>query len=191
MASYQDAKARPYIHLVDGGVADNLGVRRMLERSIADGGLRGSTRELPPGTIRHLVLITVNAERDPSERIDERDTVPTVSQVVDAMLFGAGARSTQETLGLLNDVAQQWREELRTAAKNGQDAFAEDAQVHVIPVNLRDAPAALERSRLLQVPTSFTIAREEVERLIEAGRRVLWESPEFKRLVKSLNGTTP
>ena len=53
-------------------------------------------------------------------------------------------------------------------------------------MNLRDAPQALERSRLLQVPTSFTIARDEVERLIEAGRRVLWESPGFKDLVRSL-----
>ncbi|WP_220124109.1 patatin-like phospholipase family protein [Enterobacter cloacae] len=34
---YLDAKARPYIHLVDGGVSDNLGIRLMIDRLMANG----------------------------------------------------------------------------------------------------------------------------------------------------------
>lgn len=184
--TYQDAAARPFIHLVDGGVADNLGVRGLLDRSMSEGGIRRAMRRLPKGAVRKMVLITVNAERDPSERIDESDKVPSTAQVVDAMLFGTGARATQETLGLLSDVAQEWKRELRISARDGQSAFAEDAQIYVIPVNLRDAPEAMERSRLLQIPTAFSIPPDDVTRLIQAGRHVLEGSTSFKELMGSL-----
>ena len=190
LLSYQDARARPFIHLVDGGVADNLGVRSLLERSLNSGGVRGATRKLPKGVVRKLVLITVNAERDPSERIDETDKVPSTLQVVDAMLFGTGARATQETLGLLDDIAQQWSREVSVASQDGQSAFAKDAQIYVITVNLRDASNASERTRLLQIPTAFTIPQDDVTRLIEAGRDVLQASPRFKELLQSLPQVT-
>ncbi|MES2941954.1 MAG: patatin-like phospholipase family protein [Pseudomonadota bacterium] len=186
LSTYQDVRARPFIHLVDGGVADNLGVRGLIDKSMTEGGIRRVMRQLPKGVVRKLVLITVNAERDPSERIDESDKVPSTLQVVDAMLFGTGARATNETLGLLGDVEQQWKRELGTAARDGQSAFADDAQVHVITVNLRDAPEAMERSRLLQIPTAFSIPIDDVTRLIQAGRHVLEQSAGFKELMSSL-----
>ncbi|WP_240456914.1 patatin-like phospholipase family protein [Acidovorax sp. 1608163] len=188
--SYQDAERRPYIHLVDGGLADNLGVQRLLDRAMAGGGLRETFSEvgIPPRSIRKLVLITVNAERDPSYHIDAQDTVPNIAQVVDTLLFGAGSRSTRETQEFLRDITQRWRKSLAEGARGGFDAFADDAEVHVIPVNLRDAPDAVARRRLLQVPTAFSIAPDEVTGLIEAGGSVLRHSPEFQALVQSLKG---
>ena len=186
--SYLDAAARPYIHLVDGGLADNLGLRSLMDRSRADGGIRDSVRNVSSAKIQKLVIIAVNAERDPSERIDASDQVPSTVQVLDALLFGTGARATQETLGLLTDTAQAWRRELRRAAPDGDDPFAPEAQIHVINVNLRDAPDLLGRSFLLQIPTAFSVAPAEVSSLIEAGRSTLRESPEFKALMKSMGG---
>jgi len=183
--SYRDAKTRPFIHLVDGGVADNLGLRSMLDRSQADGGLRSSVRQESATKIQKLVIIAVNAERDPTENIDTSDTVPSTLQVVDTLLFGSGARATQETLGLLSDTAQAWRNELRRSDV-ADDPFTPDAKIHVINVNLRDAPDLVRRRALLQVPTSFSIAPKDVDDLIEAGRKVLLASPEFHALLKSL-----
>jgi len=183
--SYLDARTRPYIHLVDGGLADNLGLRTLLDRSQADGGLRKAVRRTTKTPIQKLVIIAVNAERDPSENIDDSDQVPSTWQVMDALLFGTGARATQETLGLLTDTAQLWRRELSRAAADGNDAFAPGAQVHVINVNLRDAPELLGRRLLLQVPTAFSIPPADVSRLIEAGRHILRSSPEFKQLIQS------
>lgn len=186
--SYLDASARPYIHLVDGGLADNLGLRSMLDRSRADGSLRASLRQVSSTKIQKLVIIAVNAERDPSERIDASDTVPGTLQVIDSLLFGTGARATQETLGLLRDTAQAWRRELRRAdaAADANDPFADDAQIHVVNVNLRDAPDLMGRQFLLQIPTAFSLPSADVDRLMEAGRSILYASPEFKALLKSL-----
>ncbi|WP_255368705.1 patatin-like phospholipase family protein [Polaromonas sp. OV174] len=187
--SYLDAQARPFIHLVDGGLSDNLGVRRLLDRTLVNGSLRSTVRTLSaaPGSVRQLVLITVNSERDPAERIDASDKVPGVTQVVDALLFGAGARATLETQEFLTDLARQWKQELRSGASGGSDAFAPDAQVYVIQVNLRDTPEWADRQTLLQIPTAFSIAPTDVGRLIDAGRQVLRRSPEFQSLLRALN----
>ncbi len=184
--SYLDAGLRPYIHLVDGGLADNLGLRSLLDRSRADGSLRDSVRRSASTKIHKLVIIAVNAERDPSERIDASDWVPSTMQVIDALLFGTGARATQETLGLLSDTTQAWRRELRLADAQADDPFAADAQIHLVNVNLRDAPELLGRRLLLQIPTAFSLPQDDVSRLIAAGRSILLESPEFKALLKSL-----
>lgn len=191
--SYTDARRKPYIHLVDGGLADNLGVQRLLDRALAGGGLRQTFSEvgIPPGTIRKLVLITVNAERDPSVDISQSDKVPNMAQVVDALLFGTGARATRETQEFLRDITRQWQQSLATGSPGSTDVFAPDAEVHVIPVNLRDAPDDIARRRLLQVPTAFSITSEEVTDLIEAGGSVLRHSPEFRALVQSLLRPAP
>ncbi|MDH4464517.1 MAG: patatin-like phospholipase family protein [Acidovorax sp.] len=191
--SYTDARRKPYIHLVDGGLADNLGVQRLLDRALAGGGLRQTFSEvgIPPATIRKLVLITVNAEREPSENIEMSDQVPNMAQVVDALLFGTGARATRETQEFLRDITRQWRESLASGNGNGTDAFAPGAEIHVIPVNLRDAPDDVARRRLLQVPTAFSITQDEVTDLIAAGGSVLRNAPEFRALVQSLQHPMP
>lgn len=191
--SYTDAQRKPYIHLVDGGLADNLGVQRLLDRALAGGDLRRTFSEvgIPPGTIRKLVLITVNAERDPSVDINQSDKVPNMVQVVDALLFGTGARATRETQEFLRDITAQWQKTLADRSTTISDAFATDAEIHVIPVNLRDAPDEVARRRLLQVPTAFSITSDEVTDLIDAGGSVLRHSPEFRTLVRSLPHAQP
>ncbi|MDZ7919391.1 patatin-like phospholipase family protein [Rhodoferax sp.] len=191
--SYLDSKNRPYIHLVDGGLSDNLGVRRMLDSALADGGLRPTLLRtgIAPGTIRKLVLISVNSERDPSANIDMSDRLPGTAEVLDTLLFGAGARATKETQEFLADLTRQWKSELAQRYHGGQDVFAPDAQVHVIQVNLRDAPDVVQRRKLLQVPTALSISDQDVTQLIGAGRTILSESPEFKNLMQALRQDAP
>ena len=106
-------------------------------------------------------------------------------------MFGAGARAIQETLGLLNDVAQQWQAEMRARSSQPDDVFAPDAKVYVITLNLRDAPDRLDRNLLMQVPTAFTIPPGDVDRLIEAGREVLRGSAGLRDLIDSLQAPPP
>ena len=178
--SYLDAQSRPYIHLVDGGVADNLAVRRLLDRALSAGGLRESFEEvgIPRGSVRNLVLISVNSARDPANNIDQSDRVPGVRGVADTLLFGAGARATTETQEFLLDTARQWREDLRTRSAEGSDAFAADAEIHVVQVNLRECrrrriarPAAAGADRVLdQRRGSDPVDRGGPQRLAPARR---------------------
>ena len=189
--SYLDGERRAYIHLVDGGLSDNLSVRGLLDQTVAQGGLTKLARGLPPGTVRKMVLIAVNSERDPAERIEQSNEVPGSLQVMDALVFGAGARGTQETLALMEDSAQRWAKEVLESAGQDGNPFARDAEIYVIAVNLRDAQ---ERKTglvpLLQIPTAFSLPRADVHRLEQAGRDALRASPRFQQLKEALKART-
>lgn len=183
--SYVDAGHRPYIHLVDGGLADNIGVRHALDTLMSQGGLiRLAQGNEARHAIRRLFVIVVNSERDPGYRIDLSDRTPGTMQVLDSLMFGSGSQGTRDTLALLRHAMRQWQQELRDGG--GESAFAPDAQLHVINVNLRDLRDRDLRARLLRVPTAFTIDDPEVTGLIEAGRDALRESPDFQALLASL-----
>jgi len=189
--SYRNARERPYIHLVDGGVTDNLGVRLMLDRLVATGSMAANFAEVKPGTIRRLILVTVNSERGLNERVDNSDRVPTTMQVLESLIFGAGSRETQVTLAMLNDDLRRWRDEILRMRGQPGSPFAADAEIHVISVSLHDVPDDKIRHSLLRVPTAFTIEAHDVVELQRAGAAALRASPAFQQLKRSLETLTP
>lgn len=188
--SYRDARERPFIHLVDGGVVDNLGVRGLLERTLAGGSFEASFKGLQPGSVRHIVLISVNSERDTAERIDGSDRVPGTLQVLDSLVFGAGSRLTKETSMMVDDVAQRMNDALKEERGRPGSPFAADAEIHVINIGLRQLTDPDLRRGLLQVPTALTILPIQVRQLQRAGREVLRESPAFRHLRDHLGAAT-
>lgn len=194
LQSYLDVDNRPFLHLVDGGLVDNLGVRGLLYRAAAGGSLDASFQNLPAGSVREIVLVSVNSERDIAERIDRSDRTPNIGQVLDSLVFGAGSRATKETLAAMSDNARRWTQELTALRGKHGSPFAPDAEIHVISVSLRDAKNTKASQALLQVPTALTILPFQVRQLQEAGRAALRESPEFQQLRDSLltdSGRTP
>ena len=184
--SYRNAQQRPYIHLADGGLADNLAVRGLIDHTIASGSLHETFHSLPPNSVRRIVLVVVNSERDMADSIDESDRVPSMRQVLDSLIFGAGSRWTEETTEIVKDTARRAAEELRAARGTDGSPFATDAEIFVINVRLRDLHDAQLRSALLHVPTAFEILPQHSRKLQEAGRELLRASPEFQRLRRSL-----
>ncbi|HCF2686172.1 TPA: patatin-like phospholipase family protein [Pseudomonas aeruginosa] len=184
--SYRNAQDRPYIHLVDGGVSDNLGVRLMLDRLVASGSMSANFSDVKPGSLRRLVLVTVNSERGLSERVDSSDRVPSTTQVLESLIFGAGARETQVTLAMLNDDLQHWRFEIDRTRGQADSPFAADAEIYVVSVSLNDVPDDKIRHSLLRVPTAFTIEAKDVLDLQTAGSEALRQSEEFMALIESL-----
>ncbi|MBT9465609.1 patatin-like phospholipase family protein [Hydrogenophaga sp.] len=189
--SYSNAEERPYIHLVDGGLVDNLGVRSLLDRTVAAGSLSATFGGLPPGSVRRIVLVSVNSERDTTDRIDMSDRVPSTSQVLDSLVFGAGARVTTETTMMMGDVTRRLSEELQVARNQPGGPFAPDAEIHVINLRLQDLQDPGLRHAVLRVPTALTILPGQVRELRAAGRAALRESPAFQHLQRSLDGATP
>lgn len=185
--TYRNAQERPYIHLVDGGIVDNLGVRSLLERTVAAGSLSATFSGRPPGSVRKIVLISVNSERDTTDRIDQSDSVPSASQVLDSLVFGAGSRLTTETTAMMNDVARRLSAELQVARSLPGSPFAADAEIHVINLSLHDLRDPGLRHAVLRVPTALTILPGQVRDLRAAGRKALRESEAFQRLRRSLN----
>jgi len=65
LQSYLNTTNRPYIHLVDGGVCDNLGLRGLIETMESAGGVKEAAARYNIQRIRKLAVIVVNACADP------------------------------------------------------------------------------------------------------------------------------
>src|SRR5690606_18066159 len=105
--SYLDSSQRPYIHLVDGGLSDNLGVRGLMDRvTLGVGQLRRG--RIGQGTVKKVVFMVVNAERDPSVNIDKSASVPTLFDVFDTIMFSTSGRVTKQTMQMVEDAGRQW-----------------------------------------------------------------------------------
>ena len=59
-------------------------------------------------------------------------------------------------------------------------------ETYFIDVNFRRLQDRTERERLLAMPTSFALDEEDVDALIEAGRNLVRQHPELRRLLRDL-----
>lgn len=62
---------------------------------------------------------------------------------------------------------------------------------YVTEVSFHALPNVEERMGFLDMPTSFNLSDENVDRLREAAKRILYNSPDFQRLVRDLGGSLP
>ena len=197
MQEFQNSKERPYIHLVDGGVADNIGVRGVLE---ALEELQASAKfrdEVGFSGMRRIVLIVVNARSAPRTDWDKVETPPgTVSQVLQASGVPID-RYSFETVELMKDRAEiaRWRRELLVArarlagvAEAQAEASVPKLDLHVLDISFDEIRDETERAHFMNLPTSFVLPADDVDRLREGAGRLLRQSPEYQALVQELGG---
>ena len=80
LALYQDSKNRPYVHLLDGGLTDNLGLRGLLEATeIYPSQILH--RQLANQNVRKIIVISVNAQNQLDSTIDQSSKVPGLNDV--------------------------------------------------------------------------------------------------------------
>jgi len=175
--SYQDKKSRPYIHLVDGGITDNLGVRSLYDRVELMGGARNATKNLK-NTPKYIVIIIINAETSPKNPMDSSSDTPSSAQVVSAVSNTQIDRYTVESLSLLEEAFFEWATELSTPTQPVTPYF--------IKLDFESIGNKKQRNLFNNMATSFSLPDEEVDNLIEAGRTLLRQSPEFQKLLETI-----
>ncbi len=180
---------RRFIHLVDGGVSDNLGMRRLTDYVAKAGGIGavmemlGAGQAQPARVPRRIVLISVNSESSDGLPIDQSGEVPGTLDVLNAMVYGGLGRFSKETSLVFSDAVGQWRRELRSDPRWAAEALADIFSIEIKLTELDD-PAL--RTQVLNIPTAFRISEEERGLLRTAARRSLDRSDEFRRFLRSV-----
>ena len=59
---YTDAKAKPYIYLIDGGVSDNVGVQAVIESVAGQGGIRSALARSGLSNLGRVAFVIVDAQ---------------------------------------------------------------------------------------------------------------------------------
>jgi len=192
--AYGDGVHRPYLHLVDGAVSDNVGMRGVHDsleilEALYEAGVR-----TPLDSVRRVVVFVVNATSSPPIKWDESANPPST---VGVLLKAAGTPidySSYEAIELLKDTAAQWRTSrlIRNSAvmaANKDPAVAAalrvpNAEIYAIDVSFPALEDEAELAYLNQQPTSFVLPAEAVDRLRAAAGKIIMDSPEFQRLLK-------
>jgi len=180
-AAYLDRKETPYIHLVDGGIADNLGIRGPLDQVIGGGGIVARFKSLHLERPHHIGFIVVDASTTPDRAFVLVPGAPSISSLLGSITDTQLHRYNFETLALLDESMTRMGRELSTKSQ---------------PVNphlIRVAEYAIEdpddREFFNNVPTALSLEPKDVDRLIRIARELLRASPEFQQMVAALKGT--
>ena len=127
------------------------------------------------------MVISVDASGNAAAGLGLGLRAPSMLQAIDVMSDVQLHRYNAATLEQMYDSLQRWAREVSTPQRT--------VQPWLVKVSLRDIPDPAERSRLTKVTTSFDLKPEEVEALVAAGRALLRDNPEFRRMRAQLGGT--
>lgn len=93
---FLDSNKKKYVHLLDGGIADNLGLRAIMDRiALRKGNFPKSIEGTPVEHLKNMnkfVFIIVNAQTEPESIWDRRGSTPTKDGVIDSYSTIAIAR---------------------------------------------------------------------------------------------------
>jgi NTE family protein len=194
-ALYVNDKERPYLHLMDGGLADNIGLRPV---EAAWRRTSGFIRKLlSDGAIEKFVIIVVNARPDSGDTISKKESPPGLGVVAVKTATIAMDNYSFETIEVMKELRDMRERAQRNIAACRQrlaacptapplPGLAADIDPYVIEVNFEAIPDPERRKYFLTLPTSFTLSRDQVDALIQIGPELLRAEPEFKELMRSL-----
>lgn len=175
----------PYIHLLDGGLADNLGLRALSDRIIIHDGLDDGLGQRVIGQAKRIVLIEIDAAaRLPSEWEKQPDHPPQ-SVILDAASTTPLSNYNFETRAYLHSRIGPWVKNNGGTCPDGNDCQPE---LYIIEVNLEAGQSTLDGVPLSNLPTDFRLPPGAVDALIQEGNMLLHGHPEFRRLLRDLQG---
>jgi NTE family protein len=192
MASYNDSANRPYIHLVDGGIADNLGLRAILDDVISAGSIRQAFARQRLESTTHVLFVVVNAQAGLNADWDKVESGPSTTAIIDSATTVQINRYNFETVELLRSSFVQWANDLRDArcaARREPEPVAqnstpcEDVHLHMVEVSFETVADTKQQQYLKSLPTSFNLPPRAVDALRDTARSLLRDSPEFHRFL--------
>ena len=174
---YKDTKNKPFIHLFDGGISDNLGLRGPMESTVRRGGFAQSLKQKGREETKRVAIVVVNAQTSTPEHWALVDLAPGLAQMIDGASTIMINHYNFETLALLKEYLENWRRETK-----GNVTF------YVVDVSFHAIEDAAKRRHFSRLPTSLGLPREEVDGLRTVAKEILLASPEFRRFLTDLGG---
>ena len=198
--AYLDSTNRPFIHLLDGGLADNLGLRGPLEAIVTHNESARAGPWFQMDQMRKVVLIIVNASVAPDYSAGLRENSPSLRKVAQAAGRVPISRYSFETAELFKESVEKWQREINQRRQthdkstptapgaNGSESPPDELQFYPIEVDFNALPDEAERRFCESVPTSFHLPPATVDRLRAAAAKLLRLSENYQKLLRDLNG---
>ncbi len=176
--SYGVSEKRPYIHLLDGGVVDNLGLHPVLWSLTSEHCGWSLKKMIEEGRISKLLIVVVNAGARKASSWDEAADRPTVFGMFDATIAGLQEGQTSESLARLREV----RDEL-------EEMSSPETKFYLAEISFDLIPYAFGRRYFNSLPTDLELPKRAVEDLRLVGGELLRQSEDYCRLLEDLDGS--
>jgi NTE family protein len=186
LLSYLDAEKRPYIHLLDGGLSDNLALRGIIEGSGVMGDFEKLLIAAGVKNIRKLVILAVNAETSPDVLEFRSDHVPVISKAMASLIDIPINRYSFDTTTLIKMGVAKWQQELQIKPRPAGSPFAQDADIYFINASLSEIEDPDERISLMKIPTTLYLEDAQIDRLVTTASKLMRGDKEFQRLMKDI-----
>ena len=170
-----------YIHLVDGGITDNLGLLALYDFVSLGGGAQQTLHNMKTTPPKYFVIISVNSSTTPNRDMDISNKEPSAFETINSMSDIQLHRYNRTTQELMQTKIKQWAKAVSTPEHPVKSYF--------INVSLKDVQKPELRVLLNKIPTSFGLSEETVDHLVDSGINLLYKNPEYQRLVSDLQGT--
>ena len=179
LQSYFKKEGRQYAHFVDGGISDNLGLRTLYDLIEIAGGPKEIHEKLNLKPPRQFAAIVVDASTKPQPKMDRSNKKPSLGETISAVSKVQLRRYNTATLALMKKSITRWAKELSTPERTVAPYF--------IQIGFKDIQDAESREFINQVPTSFSLSDEQVDRLIAAGRELLRNNVKYQQFLSDLS----
>lgn len=188
---HADKALHPYVHLMDGGLSDNIGARYIGDNFNHTSGFLYQRKT----AIDELVVIIVNAKTQPPEHLDEDESPPDLIDVAYKTSTVSMDNYSFETIQMLSDMlnisSRAAQEILHCQAAIDQHCrsgyqlptLSHQFNVTVVEINFLNVSDPEKRRRLLSLPTSFSLTKPQVDELIGVGAELLEQSKAFNDLL--------
>jgi predicted acylesterase/phospholipase RssA len=188
----------PYIHLVDGGVSDNLGILPVIQ--FAGGVLPDESIQIADKhvAVKKFVIILVNAKQSDRGDLSIRQKVIGIFKV----LIAAGEKPISNFSKLeiaylrtyIRTLTERQRFREQIAKISGEDEIKQklpeldvpDIDYHFIEVAFDSLDDEREEAYLNEIPTALKLEREQVDRLRRAAEKILDTNHDFQKLLEGL-----
>jgi predicted acylesterase/phospholipase RssA len=201
MSYRKDVKDRPFVHLLDGGLSDNIGLRGPYVALSGQDSAWSLYTKINQGRIRRVVVITANAKTGRDPGWDTRESPPGIASVLGLVTTGPMGNYSFETVQLiaehfqrLNLDQQAYRkcEELAQAQCSGFTLpfeLAAEVSFHAVELSFDKLTADGDRRLrdcLEGLATSFSLPRPQVTLLRQVAQRILMTSDDFREAMHAI-----
>lgn len=175
-----DRTNHPYLHLVDGGVSDNLGLREILDDATYFQYTPELRKTVDISKLKKVVVISANAYSSPDRTWDMKESPPGSIATAIAATSHTLDRFSFETLELMKNAMEDWK---------GKFGDKDQIKFYSVMINFTNFKNVNERRFFLNLPTSFVLPGTQVDKLVDAGSRLLRQNDEYQRFLADIGAT--
>jgi NTE family protein len=173
---YSDGQRVQWIHLMDGGISDNLALRVLLnDMLLLDTRIDRFAADLIP--VRRILVISVDGQSAPNPNWPRQRIVSGLGQILSAAAGAQIGAYNIETLIAIDATVDDFVHKLREMrCRKGpvvRGYPCDDVAGKVFRVSLADYPDPEVRARLVAIRTGLTLPREQVDALVAAGKTMI------------------